>query len=55
MDFQRIGIGRIIFVIGAVIYIINLIIAQSKRSKQIPVDGGGLMVLGIGLALLLRL
>lgn len=55
MDIQRLGVGGIIFVIGAVIYVINLIIAQSRRTKQIPVDGVGLMVLGIGLALLLRL
>jgi hypothetical protein len=55
MDIQRLGVGGIIFVIGAAIYIINIVIASSKRGRAIPVDGVGLMVLGIGFALLLKL
>jgi hypothetical protein len=55
MDLQRLGIGGLLFLIGAVIYIVNLILALGRRGKTVPVDGVGLMVLGIGLALLLRL
>lgn len=55
MDIQRLGVGGIIFVIGVAIYIINIVIASSKRGRAIPVDGVGLMVLGIGFALLLKL
>ncbi len=51
---NRAGIGGIVFAIGAIIYIINLIIALSGQGRLIPLDGVGLMVLGIGLALLLR-
>jgi hypothetical protein len=49
---KRLGIG-IVFLIGAVIYLVNLIISLARRStwKPIPVDGVGLMVLGIGIAL----
>jgi hypothetical protein len=52
---NRIGIGGIIFLVGAVIYIINLVLVWSRRPKTIPIDGIGLMVLGLGLALLLKL
>ena len=54
-DLNRLGIGGIIFLIGAVIYAVNLIIVLSGRGRAIQVDGVGLMVLGIGLALLLNL
>jgi len=53
-NLNQLGIGGIIFLIGAIIYIINLILGLSRRGKTIPVDGIGLMVLGLGLALLLR-
>jgi len=54
MNLTRLGIGGIIFLIGAVIYIINLVTGWSGRNKAINVDGIGLMVLGIGLTLILR-
>lgn len=53
-ELTRMGVGTIIFLLGAVIYIVNLVIVLSGRGKAIPIDGTGLMVLGIGLALLLR-
>jgi hypothetical protein len=55
LNLNQLGIGGIIFLIGAVIYIINLLYALGKHTKAIPVDGVGLMVLGMGLALLLKL
>jgi hypothetical protein len=55
INLNQLGIGGIIFLIGAVIYIINLLYALAKRAKGIPIDGVGLMVLGLGMALLLRL
>jgi hypothetical protein len=55
INLHQLGIGGIIFLIGAVIYIINLLYSLGKHSKGIPVDGVGLMVLGLGIALLLRL
>ena len=55
INLNRLGIGGIIFLIGAVIYIINLLYAIGKRTKTIPIDGVGLMILGLGMALLLRL
>ena len=53
-DLTRLGVGGIIFVIGAIIYLINLVLALGKRGKLIPIDGIGLMVLGIGVALLMK-
>jgi hypothetical protein len=55
INLNQLGIGGIIFLIGAVIYIINLLYALGKHAKGIPIDGVGLMVLGLGMALLLRL
>jgi hypothetical protein len=55
INLHQLGIGGIVFLIGAVIYIINLLYALGKHTKAIPIDGIGLMVLGIGLALLLKL
>ena len=52
-DLNKLGIGGIIFLIGAIIYIINLILGLAKKSA-IPIDGTGLMILGIGLALVLK-
>ena len=48
-------IGTIIFLIGALIYIVNLVLSLARRSKQLPFDGVGLMVLGLGLGLLFKL
>jgi hypothetical protein len=54
-NLNQLGIGGIIFLVGAVIYVINLVLVWGSRPKTIPVDGVGLMVLGLGLALLLKL
>jgi hypothetical protein len=54
INLNRLGIGGIVFLIGAVIYIINLAFLLTKRRSTIPIDGVGLMVLGLGMALLLR-
>ena len=53
--FDRLGIGGIVFVAGALIYIVNFIAALGGRSKGIPADGVGLMVMGIGLTIFFRL
>jgi hypothetical protein len=54
LNLNRLGIGGLIFLIGAIIYVINLVLALGKRRKTLPVDGVGLMVLGMGVALLLK-
>ena len=54
LDLNRLGIGGILFLIGAVIYIINLVLHFRKRQSTLPIDGVGLMVLGLGISLLLR-
>jgi hypothetical protein len=54
LNLNRLGIGEIIFLVGAVIYVINLALALGKQRKTIPVDSVGLMVLGMGLVLLLK-
>lgn len=53
-ELERIGIGAIIFLVGAVIYIINLVISLTRRGRPLGFDGVGLMVLGLGLALLFK-
>jgi hypothetical protein len=53
-DLQHLGVGGVIFIVGAVIYIINLLLGLARRGKVLPFDGVGLMVLGIGIALLLK-
>jgi len=53
-DLQHLGVGGVVFLIGAVIYIINLLLGLARRGKALPFDGVGLMVLGIGFALLLK-
>jgi hypothetical protein len=53
-DLQHLGVGGVIFVIGAIIYAVNLLLGLARRGKAIPVDGVGLMILGIGIALLLK-
>ncbi len=55
LNLNRMGIGGIIFLIGAIVYVINLALILGKRSKTIPIDGIGLMVLGLGLVLVLKL
>lgn len=54
-ELGRLTIGAIIFLIGALIYIINLVMTLTRRGKPLGFDGVGLMVLGLGLALLLKL
>ena len=53
-EIGKLGVGAIIFLIGAIIYIVNLVLSFSRRGKPLPTDGVGLMVLGLGLALLLK-
>ncbi len=53
-ELQHLGVGGVIFVIGAVIYVVNLLLGFARRGKAIPFDGVGLMVLGIGVAALLK-
>ena len=43
-----------IVIIGAIVYVVNLLLGLARRGKALPFDGVGLMVLGIGLALLLK-
>jgi hypothetical protein len=51
-DLGNLGIGGIIFLIGAIIYIVNLLLSLARRGRALPFDGVGLMVLGIGIALI---
>ena len=53
-NLQNLGIGGIIFLVGAVIYVINLILGLARRGRALPFDGVGLMVLGLGIALLFK-
>ena len=53
-ELHHLGVGGVIFLIGAAIYIINLLLGLARRGRALPFDGVGLMVLGIGIALLLR-
>jgi len=53
-ELQHLGVGGVIFLIGAIIYVVNLLLGLARRGKPLPFDGVGLMVLGIGLALLLK-
>lgn len=55
LELNRLGIGVVLFLIGAVIYIVNMALLIGKRRSTLPIDGVGLMVLGLGMALLLRL
>lgn len=53
-DLQHLGVGGVIFLIGAVIYVVNLLLGLARRGRTLPFDGVGLMVLGIGLSLVLK-
>ena len=53
-DLQHLGVGGIIFLIGAIIYVVNLLLGLARRGKALPFDGVGLMVLGIGIALFFK-
>ena len=53
-DINHLGVGGVIFVIGAIVYVVNLLLGFARRGRTLPLDGVGLMVLGMGLALLLK-
>ena len=52
-ELQHLGIGGVVFLVGAVVYVINLLLSLARRGG-LPFDGVGLMVLGIGLALVMK-
>jgi hypothetical protein len=49
-NLQHLGVGGWIFIIGAIIYVVNLLLGFARRGKALPFDGVGLMILGIGIA-----
>jgi len=51
---QHLGVGAVVFLVGAAIYVINLLMGLARRGRSIPFDGVGLMLLGLGLAVLLN-
>ena len=53
-ELQHLGVGGVIFIIGAIVYVINLLLGLARRGKPLPFDGVGLMVLGIGVAMFLK-
>ncbi len=53
-ELHHLGVGGVVFAIGAVVYVVNLLLGLLRRSKALPFDGPGLMLLGIGCALLLK-
>ena len=53
-NLQHLGVGAVIFLIGAIIYVVNLLLGLARRGKALPFDGVALMVLGIGIELLLK-
>ena len=53
-ELQRLGVGGVIFLIGAIIYVVNLLLGLARRGRPLPFDGVGLMVLGIGIAMFLK-
>ena len=55
MKIEHLSVGGVIFLIGAAIFVINLLLGLARRGKPLPFDGTGLMVLGIGLASFLGL
>jgi hypothetical protein len=53
-EINHLGVGGVVFLIGAVVYVVNLLLGLARRGRALPFDGVGLMVLGIGIALLLK-
>ncbi|HSO74972.1 MAG TPA: hypothetical protein VLU47_09040 [Blastocatellia bacterium] len=53
-ELQSLGVGGVVFLIGAIIYVVNLLLGLARRGKVLPFDGVGIMVLGIGIALFLK-
>jgi hypothetical protein len=49
----NLSIGALVFLAGAILYVINVVLALAKK-RPLAVDGVGLMVLGIGLVLVLK-
>lgn len=52
-ELSRLSVCGIIFLVGAIIYLINLVLSLARR-PLIPIDAVGIMVFGLGLALLFR-
>lgn len=53
-EMQHLGVGGVVFLVGAIIYVVNLLLGLARRGKALPFDGVGLMVLGIGIALFFK-
>jgi len=53
-ELSHLGVGTVVFLVGAVIYVLNLLMSLMRRGRPLAVDGVGIMILGIGLALLLK-
>lgn len=53
-ELQHLGVGGVVFLIGAIIYVVNLVLGLARRGKVLPFDGVGIMVLGIGIGLFLK-
>jgi len=55
MRLEHLGIGEVVFITGAVIYVVNLLTVFLRKRSALAIDGIGIMVLGLGLATLFRL
>jgi len=55
MRLEHLGIGEVVFIIGAAIYVLNLLTILLRKRSVLAIDGIGIMVLGLGLSLLLHL
>ena len=55
MKIQHLTVSGVIFLIGAAIFAINLLLGFMRRGRSLPFDGIGLMVLGLGLSAFLNL
>ena len=53
-ELQHLGVGGVVFLVGAIIYVVNLLLGLARRGRALPFDGVGLMVLGIGIAMFLK-
>jgi hypothetical protein len=52
---QHLTVSGVIFLIGAAIFVINLLLGFIRRGRTLPFEGIGLMVLGLGLSTFLNL
>lgn len=55
MRLEHLGIGEVVFIVGAAIYVINLLTLLLRKRSALGIDGIGIMVLGLGLSTLFRL